>query len=451
MLEASHIQARPPQMTGGAVAALYTRLGASPVVQLALIVSAHVALVLVAVLADFLWGDRSSGPPRITDESGRLVARLLLVGIALEGALAYVPFRVVARREQRPLRLFLRCWCASCLWALLVIPTAAAIVWAVQVEAFIPAFCTFVLLYLIVGPALFGRGVLRPQRIARWCPVCPECGYSLRGAVGTTCSECGCPFPGQTRTYRRWAVERLCWDRLGRGSLLISYVRTVLAVIVRPWRAAKGAAVPDRWPRAVRWAVFHLIVFALPATLLGSRLYFAGWAALRFNWAPARRLVAEPALPPAGVVLAWAIESYLTHLLGLATLIATALLVSAVLPAGRLARHSIAKWSLYAIVAIIPTALLWYPCQLSLSRGLVFTQTGFLARLLSIWRPAATTPAASLLAAAYGLWWAAGVSANPYIRPRGWRAFVLYLAGFLGLWLLLTSVLFDPGPLEYLK
>ena len=64
------------------------------------------------------------------------------------------------------------------------------------------------------------------MRVSRWRPVCPDCGYSLRGATSDRCPECGVPYPTTARTYRRWAVRRLPWDRLHRGSLLIAYFKS---------------------------------------------------------------------------------------------------------------------------------------------------------------------------------------------------------------------------------
>lgn len=457
MLETTDVhEARPSQSAGGAAAQLYARLAASPAVQLGLVLLAHIALVGLVPLTASLSDERHAlSVPAAVD--ARLLLRLLITVIALEGLLAYLPFRAVARRERKPLRFFVRCWCQSCQWGLLAIPSAAVafvtVARAMQVDVLVPAFYVFASLYLLAGPALLARGILRAQRIARWRPVCPECGYSLRHAVGTTCSECGSPFLAQTRSYRRWAVGRLAWDRLRRDGLLIAYIHTMLAILFRPRRAGRSVTAPDRWPRAIRWATFHFVAFALVATLFGSRFYFLEQVARILGWMPLRQVPFERPDPPHTLVFGWAAQSFLAHLFGLALLLVTAWLVAMAMPAcSKVARRSIFKWSLYAIVAICPATLLWYLCQLHLPGSVGMPQAGVVGQILSVWRPrGTTTPLASLLAVAYGLWWAAGVSANPYLRRRDWRTLVLYLAAFIGLWLLLTNFLFDLGPLEWLQ
>ena len=56
-----------------------------------------------------------------------------------------------------------------------------------------------------------------------------------------------------------------------------------------------------------------------------------------------------------------------------------------------------------------------------------------------------------LLVVPYGAWWALGVAAHPYSRVRDVRAMVGYALAYFGVWLLVTRVLFAPGPLESLR
>jgi hypothetical protein len=426
------------------------RRATTPAVELALLALAH-AVPLVAI-----WLVGGADHWRPTRDGFQLLAPAAVVAITLEGildALAYVAFRTVARREQHPLELFTRCLCATWLWGLLAVASAVAIIWAAQVAVLAAALCLLLPVYLIAGPALFARSALRPQRISRWRPVCPECGYSLRRAAGPSCSECGTAFPAQGRWYRRWAVQRLRWDRPLRGSVPIAYMRSVLTIVFRPWRAGAAIAVSDRWPRAVRWAVFHLVIFSLAATLAGSQLYFLEGCARLAGVAPPRPWIFLYPDPSAALMLTWATQSFLAHLLGLALLPVTACMVAMAMPqCSAAARRTMVKWSLYAIVAIYLGALLWYPCQLHFGGSAGVLLPGLAGQIFSVWRPnGATTPPAGLVAAVYGLWWAAGVSANPYVRRRGWRTLVLYLGSFMGLWLLLARVLFPMGPLEWLK
>jgi hypothetical protein len=54
------------------------------------------------------------------------------------------------------------------------------------------------------------------------------------------------------------------------------------------------------------------------------------------------------------------------------------------------------------------------------------------------------------MAGLYGIWWACGVAANPYLRRRGLDVFVVNAAAYCVAWRVLTGVLFNPGGLEWL-
>lgn len=56
---------------------------------------------------------------------------------------------------------------------------------------------------------------------------------------------------------------------------------TTLVVIVFPWRASRALVLPDRWGRAVRWCVAHVVSVAIMTNLLTNGMYFplAWWTA----------------------------------------------------------------------------------------------------------------------------------------------------------------------------
>jgi len=211
-------------------------------------------------------------------------------------------------------------------------------------------------------------------------------------------------------------------------------------------------AIPDRYGRAARWAVAHLILVSLLGTLLGSARYCA--------WTLLRRLQGRTLLPlpagtpgleehPTGRVLIWAVHSFGVWFVVCAALLLLGILLG-VCVSGRhsAAKGAIAKWSLYATPILIPALLLSVGMEiwreepyLQYTRGL-----GPAGILLAPWG----SPSPWVLAVVYSLWWALGVATNPYLPRRGWRVFLAHLAAYPVAWTLLRFVLFRAGALETL-
>jgi hypothetical protein len=308
--------------------------------------------------------------------------------------------------------------------------------------------------YLTVSPGVMARAELRPGRLAaRRQPVCPECGYSLRRLLSRRCPECGSEFPTFCRGLLRWAQRRLAWDRTARGSLLFAYAKTTLMLAVWPSSAARGLAIPDHGTRALRWAAAHLAVLALCGTVIGSDRYYWAWARGTLSDPVAASFRMTPPLPqPAGLVAIWAAQSLAAWCITAVAPPLLGVLLGIAIP-GRhpLARRSIAKWSLY--LSLIPLLVLGV-CYLTqfyaLMRAAGYSWTAMMGPLPwpPPWQP--RVPPTILLAVPYGLWWAIGVSVNPYLRARGPRVFASHAALYLGAWAVLTNLLFPTGALRSL-
>lgn len=131
-------------------------------------------------------------------------------------------------------------------------------------------------LLIVLSAGLAARVLKTP---CRWKPVCPECGHTVLRAVVPRCSECGEPHPNSDSYYRRWANRRLAWDQKKR-TLLFAYFTTVFCIVFRPGYAARHLSMPDRFGRAVRWVIGHLLIpTALVIGLLGCL-----WLLLPFLW-----------------------------------------------------------------------------------------------------------------------------------------------------------------------
>ena len=447
------------------------RLGVA--VQLVLIPLWHVGLVLVLPWAWYEGASRASartgGPPTqivaegplpspslgVTETEAALLT--ILAGTALlgaEGIIAFIPFRIVARRLSRPFAPFVRAWWRTCLWGSLLLPLAAYLEGSLTPgTAPDGAAWPVSALYLLLGPAVFAEGEVRRSglRMSRWRPVCPECGYSLRRAVSDRCPECGEPFPTTSRVYRRWAVRRLPWDRRNRGSLLFAYINTVLLIVFCPCRASRGLVTPDHHGRPVRWAVGHLLLAALLGTVAGSELIYPTWFTELFApVVPRPGTVWENGATHARFVL-WIAQSFLAWLIVMAPLPALGVALGAAVP-GRhpAAQRAIARWSLYGAVLVLPlhvahcTAKLVVWASTTGSTGLMLPFTGISRPFLAPSCPP------TFLAVLYGLWWARGVSAIPYLSQRRLPVFAAHAALFICVWLVLAKVLFPATELASL-
>jgi hypothetical protein len=275
-------------------------------------------------------------------------------------------------------------------------------------------------------------------RMSRWRPVCPECGYQLRGLLHPRCPECGVDFPTTNRTFRRWAIRRLPWDRLTRGSLLVAYLGTLLRILFVPWRAGQAVAVPDRWGRAIRWGAAHVLLCALAATMLGHWEYYPHWLANQFDPWPRHPTDFSSWDTPGHRVWIWAMQSTVAWMIVLASFPLVGVIVSLGMPRRhRAAKLTGAKWGLYASPVLLVTLAGWYGYYF------IYPQTGYYA-------PPHPPPPIELLAFVYGTWWATGLVINQYDKYR-WLMPVLPLTlCYACLWWGLTELLFPGGPLEAL-
>ncbi len=278
------------------------------------------------------------------------------------------------------------------------------------------------------------------MRMSRWRPVCPECGYSLRRLTEPRCPECGEPFPTTQKTFRRWAVRRLPWDRTHRSPLVFTYLKTLLLILFCPWKAGRGLAVPDRMGRAVRWAIAHVLVIAVCGTLLGTDQYYLDWARDRITKpVPTHPVRYDDQLAPADRVVVWALQSFAAWVVLLGALIALAWFVGWLLPClHQAASGGAIKWSLYCVPGCLLLFAVWYTYYTKNPPML----TGLIRGRL----PPPVIPA-DLLAAFYVFWWVAGALHNPYARLRGIRSLLLGGVLYMACWLLLTRLLFPVGPL----
>lgn len=264
--------------------------------------------------------------------------------------------------------------------------------------------------YLVAAPAVVVWARKRGLRKRwSWRPVCPECGYDIRRAAEPRCPECGTPFPTAAQTYRRWAVRRLAWDRRVRGGVVLAYLRTMVVLVLRPCAAARQLALPDRYGRAIRFALGHVVLAALVVAVVQALpAIVTAWLAWDLSvrqpgarmapWMPslygawnsgvtraAAWLVALGVLPALGVLLAWALPG--RH------------------AAARLAGM---KWSLYAIAPVVLIVLL------DAARDIAF----YMERPYTPYFGHDSLGRVALAGAvmAYSVYWGIGLAQHPYQR-----------------------------------
>lgn len=377
-----------------------------------------------------------------------------LVWTALEGGLALLIFALFARRAGRRApaqrRRFLRCWWRSCLSA-----TPLAILGAIMLALLHPWPDLFTLaapavlggfpIYLLVAPMLLARRELRRGRPARWRPVCPECGYSLRRATGERCSECGEPFVGSPRVYRRWAMRRLPWDRRRRPGLLFAYIKTSLAILICPCRAARGVGIPDRYGRAVRWAVAHILAAAVICAVFGSRGVFLGRAAEVLEYGGGSLRLMSVDFDPLWIVVWW-LECVVCWALALGALPILGVVLSMSLPWRHpVARRASAKWALYGSLPLFALIVVWY----GIAAAEQFAAQSTAPVFSWFWDELARLPFA-LAAVAYGLWWSCGPARQAYVRhdATGVAEAAFFALIYFAAWFTLARLVLPAGPLE---
>jgi hypothetical protein len=416
--------------------------------QLLLIVLSHAAMSVAVVIG--AEGSLTDLLPSAADAKD--VVLILLAMLGVEGVLVYIPYRAVTRRRRWfSLTHFVRLWCRTCLGL-----TVTFLVGAIALRG-VPGLGEAALLLpipcLIAAPAWLAYRELHPRkRMARWRPVCPECGYSLRRLTCDRCPECGEAFPTPSRVYRRWAWRRLPWERRARGSALSAYLRTTLLVIFRPAHAARGVAIPDRYGKAVRWAAVHLLLIALVGSLGNSQTGLPGRVLTRLATFPLTDFFATVAPSPSNIGI-WAAQSLLAWIVALGSLPLLGAVLGIAVP-GRhpAARRGIVKWSLYSFAGVsvalgllILTSLLTWVAWLLAETGVIHANVGPWSRF--VLRPV-NLPWLAIWAVLYGVWWAKGVAGNPYLRRRGGTVFLAHALTYIVAWLVLTKLLFAPGALR---
>jgi len=383
------------------------------------------------------------------DEPGLILA-LSAGALGAEGSLAFLLYWIAVGRRRASSASFVRLWWQTCLLGTLALPLASYLDGRLRAADMIVA-GGLAVAWLLAGPALLGSEEKRRHRPCRWRPVCPECGYSLRRAVSDRCPECGEPFPTTSRVYRRWAVRRLPWERRNRGSLLFAYINTVLLIVFCPCRASRGLVTPDHHGRPVRWAVGHLLLAALLGTVAGSELIYPTWFTELFApVVPRPGTVWENGATHARFVL-WIAQSFLAWLIVMAPLPALGVALGAAVP-GRhpAAKRAIARWSLYGAVLVLPLHVAHCTAKLAVWASATGS-TGLMLAFTGISRPfLAPSCPPTFLAVLYGLWWARGVSATPYLSQRRLPVFAAHAALFICVWLILAKVLFPATELASL-
>ncbi len=254
-------------------------------------------------------------------------------------------------------------------------------------------------------------------------------------------------FPTTSTTFRRWAVRRIAWDRGRRGSVFIAYVRTLAVILFLPWRAGRRLVVPDHWPRCVRWAVVHIGLAIFFCALLANGRHTLQWLTERVSPSSFDPPHLEfPGDASAERVLVWFSQSFAAWAIALLYSVGLGSLLSVSIPGRhRAAKLGGVKWGLYLSSLFIVMLAAWYgyyvlnPPQAQATLPASFT-----------WTLPTPGPPAKLLAGAYGVWWAAGMAANPYNRARTLRTFLGFALLYAGSWAIMAWVLFPAGALEAL-
>jgi len=205
---------------------------------------------------------------------------------------------------------------------------------------------------------------------------------------------------------------------------------------------------PERYGRAGRWVVGHVALVACVGLALGQDGYFLDWTVRNLgpDAAAWRSMALGWGAPSVGRMGIWAGQTFAAWVIALAVLpLLGALLGIAMAWHHPAARRGIVKWSLYATAIHVPAAIVWYGLTLAESRG---RRPGpFIP--LGVSRPDPYLPSLfAVLAVAYGLWWAMGVSGNPYVRHRGFKSFIGHAIVFGLAWTVLARVVFPAGPLR---
>lgn len=379
---------------------------------------------------------------------GPFLGKALLPLIPLEGLIGWLLFRIANNRLKPQIAFFIRTWWRTCVWGTFVVPILN-FTWAFLFSQHDTAMIGMLLgmSFLVLCPIVLAKSDRTRSRRSNWKPQCPECGYSVRGLPTPRCPECGIDFPSKNIVFRRWAVMRFPWDRLRRHSIISAHIRSVAFLIFTPAKAARSIALPDRWNRCGKWAIAHILLAAVFATLLGhNELHMRGIArCIETMMNASFSSVCETRLGyayldiydtlPLVEICSWIAHSLLAWALPLILSVTIACTISFCFPGRhRAAKLGGVKWSLYLTPLFLITL------------GILF---GFDCITRQQPTPGTTMPLWPIIVP-YGTWWAIGIASNQYNRTRNWAVTVGFASIFLGTWFLTTHFLFSPGALETL-
>ncbi len=188
-----------------------------------------------------------------------------------------------------------------------------------------------------------------------------------------------------------------------------------------------------------------IITFA--CAMLANGQHYPRWLAEQI-WPPSfdPPHVYMPGDAPATRMMAWLGQSLVAWAIVVMFPVGLGVFLSIIMPRRhRAAKLGGVKWSLYLSSLYIAMLAGWYgyygvnPPQAQAMIPVTFTYT-----------LPTPNPPIMLLAAAFGIWWAAGMAANPYNRVRTLRAFFGFALLYAGSWAIMAWVLFPAGPLDAL-
>jgi hypothetical protein len=150
---------------------------------------------------------------------------------------------------------------------------------------------------------------------------------------------------------------------------------------------------------------------------------------------------------PATRALTWFGQSLAAWGTAVVLPVALGALLSMVLPGRhRAAKLGGVKWSLYLSSLLAALFVVWLGCYYW---TVPVRRTGGFPLLLRHVLPG-PTPAIQIVVGTYGIWWAVGMAVNPFDRKRGFVEFVKFAVMFLGVWIVIASILFPSGAMSSL-
>ena len=382
--------------------------------------------------------------------------RLVLATIMLSSTLlllagGWLIHWLIARRETRSFRAFLRRTWRATLTCLVLAPCLVYVLMILPPPVNVGVMPMFVLspvCAFLPGPGVVAVCERRRRQVSPHRPACPDCGYSLQHMIGLRCPECGGELPTARRTYRRWAHRRLRWDRTDRGMFPAALLATAARVLVRPAAAGASVCVPDRFGRAIRWAAACIFLVCIVGALAQPVIELGFAATARIFGPPQPYRIATGEGPSLARQLLWHTQSLLAWIIVVCAYPAVAFFLIGLMPGiGRAARRTLTKWTLYATAAIP----LGYAIALTVDGTFLrstpwFARLGLLTSLLNF-PYYISRPPELFVAIIYGWIWAAGVSANRWIDRRGCETCLIAFAAYVIGWWVVAVLAFRPGAL----